>query len=144
MGDRLILRCKLSQRPCSGVKVPNRFVTPPQGTATNPGLVHPPPPHPPLLRPTLRTGTQAGNWQWWEDLKDSCSSGALSCQETTPLPGTCELGVAHAGGFKGFSHLSRYQIHNLKSSLQAKISLPFPIRQSSASPRGSSEKFWSL
>lgn len=47
MGDRLILRCKLSQRPCSGVKVPNRFVTPPQGTATNPGLVHPPPTPPP-------------------------------------------------------------------------------------------------
>lgn len=85
-----------------------------------------PPPHPPLLRPTLTTGTQAGNWQWWEDLKDSCSSGPLSCQETTPLPGTCELGVAHAGGFKGFSHLSRYPNTQFKKQPEGKDISPFP------------------
>jgi len=48
-GDRLILRSKLSHRPCSGLKVSNGLITPPRGAAVNPGLEYP------LLQPVLTT-----------------------------------------------------------------------------------------
>lgn len=119
------MRSKLSQRPCSGVKVPDEWITPPLRHSYKHWS------SPPGLQPALKLCTQAGNWhRQCEELKDSRSHRPLSCQETPPSPAPVSQGLHKLGALKASATSKNTQIHTLRSSLKAKLPLPSPVQQS--------------